>query len=297
MIDYRLKTFLTLCKVMNYTKTAEILHITQPAVSQHIKFLEDSYGVKLFSYVGKSLVLTSAGKILYDFVLAMDTSSERLKNILSTPESVQYPITFGSTLTIGEYTMSKLLSKLIRDFPALNFTMEVGNTKILLEKLRDGKIDFAMLEGHFDKTEYNTLFFSSERFIGVCSPNHIFADKNITLEDIFNERLILRESGSGTREIFERILYEHNITMKSFKKIIELGNMSVIKELVKENLGITFLYLEAVKKELAEGSLKKINLKDFDVEREFNFVFLKDNLHYNEYFQWYNYFTSIKNKK
>lgn len=294
MIDYRLKTFLTLCKVRNYTKTAEILHITQPAVSQHIKFLEESYGVKLFDYVGKSLKLTTSGKILYDFTLAMDTSSKRVEYMISKPELEQFPIVFGSTLTIGEYTMSKLLAKLISDFPTLNITMEVGNTKVLLEKLRDGKIDFAMLEGHFDKTDYYSLFFSSERFIGVCSPNHPFADKNIFFEDIFNERLILRERGSGTREILQQILYEHNITMKNFKRITEVGNMSVIKELVKQNLGITFLYREAVKRELWDGSLKKINLKDFDVEREFNFVFLKDSLHYNEYIQWYEYLISLK---
>lgn len=294
MIDFRLKTFLTLCKVLNYTKTAEILHITQPAVSQHIKYLEDSYNVKLFNYIGKNLELTEAGEILYNYTLAMKTSSDRIKLILSSPQHGNYPITFGSTLTIGEYTMSNLLSKLLLDFPNINVTMKVGNTKVLLDKLRDGKIDFAILEGHFDKSEYNSIFFSQESFIGVCSPEHYFANQNISFQDIFNEPLILREKGSGTRDIFEQILYEHNITMKSFKHITQIGNINVIKELVKKNLGITFLYKEAVKAELANGSLVKINLKDFDVEREFNFVFLKDSLHYTEYLHWCNYFLSIK---
>ena len=294
MIDFRLNTFLTLCKILNYTKTAEILHITQPAVSQHIKYLEDSYGTKLFNYIGKNLELTESGKILYDFTLAMQASSDRIKLMLSQPRTNNCPITFGSTLTIGEYTMSNLLAKLILDFPNINITMEVDNTKVLLEKLRDGNIDFAILEGHFDKTQYNSMFFSLESFIGVCSPSHPFANKNISFQDIFEERLILREKGSGTRDIFERILYEHNITMKSFKRITQIGNMSVIKELVSKNLGITFLYKEAVKRELAEGRLMKINLKDFDVEREFNFVFLKDSLHHKEYLDWFNYFISIR---
>ena len=294
MIDFRLNTFLTLCKILNYTKTAEILHITQPAVSQHIKYLEDSYGTKLFNYIGKNLELTESGKILYDFTLAMQASSDRIKLMLSQPRTNNCPITFGSTLTIGEYTMSNLLAKLILDFPNINITMEVDNTKVLLEKLRDGNTDFAILEGHFDKTQYNSMFFSLESFIGVCSPSHPFANKNISFQDIFEERLILREKGSGTRDIFERILYEHNITMKSFKRITQIGNMSVIKELVSKNLGITFLYKEAVKRELAEGRLMKINLKDFDVEREFNFVFLKDSLHHKEYLDWFNYFISIR---
>lgn len=292
MIDYRLETFISLCKVLNYTKTAELLHITQPAVSQHIKYLESIYGVKLFNYTGKNLTLTKAGKTLYDFALAMETSSTRIKEILSIPDPSEYPIKFGTTLTIGEFTMSNIISRLIRDFPSLDFTMEVGNTKVLLEKLVNGEIDFALLEGHFDKKEYNSNFFSSESFIGVSSPQHKFANKRIAFEDIFNERLILREIGSGTRDIFEQILYEHNLTRKSFEQITEIGSIGVIKELVKNNLGITFLYKEAVRKELLEGSLTQIRLKDFDVEREFNFVYLKDSLHHKEYNSWYNYFIS-----
>lgn len=294
MIDFRLKTFLTLCKVLNYTKTAEILHITQPAVSQHIKYLEESYGVKLFSYVGKSLELTESGRLLYNFSLAMQSSSDKVRQIISLPDSSNTPLNFGTTLTIGEYTMSKLLGKIILDFPLVNINMEVGNTQILLKKLQDGKIDFAILEGHFDKSEYHSMFFSLESFIGVCSPNHPFANKPLSFQDIFDVRLIIRENGSGTRDIFEQILYEHNITMKNFKKVTQIGNMNVIKELVLKNLGITFLYKEAVQKELSEKSLVKINLKDFDIEREFNFVFLRDSLHYKEYKDWFDYLISIR---
>lgn len=294
MLDFRFNTFLTLCKIKNYTKTAEILHITQPAVSHHIKYLEESYGVKLFNYSSKTLSLTEAGKTLYDFALAIKSSSDRVKLMISKPEDVNHPIIFGTTLTIGEYIMPNLLINLVSDFPAINITMIVGNTKSLLEKLRDGKIDFAILEGHFDKSNYNSLLFSLENFIGVCSKNHTLADSKVSFHDIFEERLILREKGSGTREIFEQILYEHNTNMKSFKQVMQIGNISVIKEMVSQNLGITFLYEEAVKNELASGVLKKINIKDFDVEREFNFVFLKDTLHYNEYEGWFQYLMKYR---
>ena len=296
MLDFRFNTFLTLCKIKNYTKTAEILHITQPAVSQHIKYLEESYGVKLFNFSGKVLSLTEAGKILYDFTLAIQSSSDRLKLMISRPEDINHPITFGTTLTIGEYVMPNLLINLVSDFPRINITMNVGNTKSLLEKLRDGEIDFAILEGHFDKSDYNSLLFSLENFIGVCSISHPFSDSKVSFKDIFNERLILREEGSGTREIFEQILYEHNTSMKNFKQTMEIGNISLIKEIVSKNQGITFLYEEAVKDELASGILKKINIKDLDVEREFNFVFLKDSLHYKEYEGWFNYFMKKRSK-
>ena len=293
MIDFRLKTFLTLARVLNYTNTAKILHITQPAVSQHIKHLEEEYKTKLFSYNAKTLSLTKAGKMLYDFILAMEVSSNKMKETLFSLDSEELPLRFGTTLTVGGYKMKDILPKLIQDFPKRNITMEVGNTRSLLGDLRSGKIDFAILEGHFDKSEYEWRLFSKERFIGVCSPLHEFKDGDIKFQDILKEKLILREKGSGTRYIFEQLLYEHNITMKSFSDIIEVGNMEIIKHLVSKNMGITFLYQEAVKKEIDSGELVKINLSDFDVEREFNFVFLKDNLHAKEYIEWFDYLVSF----
>lgn len=294
MLDYRLKTFLMLCKVLNYTKTAELLHITQPAVSQHIKYLEEEYGVKLFDYVGRELTLTKAGKLLYEFTLGIENSIGKTKEMMLLPDDSPPPIKFGTTRTIGEYTMPKILSKILSDYPNIKINMIVDNTEILLKKLQDGEIDFALLEGQFNKDEYNSFTISMESFIGICSPNHPFANENVNFIDIFKERIIIRENGSGTRDIFEQILLEHNITMSSFDNFVEIGNISAIKELVRNNMGITFLYKEAVKNELEEGSLCKIKIGDFDVLREFNFVFLKNNLHKEEYMNWYNYIKTNK---
>lgn len=290
MIDFRLKTFLTLCRVLNYTRTAELLHITQPAVSQHIKYLEEEYDAKLFEYRGKTLSLTPEGKILYNFVVGIEASSLRLREMLQRPPNDILPIHFGTTLTIGQYTMPKILSSLIRDYPQIHITMEVDNTKSLLDKLENGDIDFALLEGHFDKSKYNSSIFSREKFIGICSPLSPLARDKVSFEEIFDENLIVREMGSGSREIFEQILYEHNFTMDSFNQRFEIGNISVIKDLVGQNLGITFLYEDAVKRELLNGQLSQINIKDFNVEREYNFVFLKHSLQGEDYMNWFHYF-------
>lgn len=293
MIDFRLKTFLTLCRILNYTKTAKILHITQPAVSQHIKYLEEEYGVELFDYKNKTLSLTKSGNILYQFVAGIESSSQRIRELIGSSIDSYPPIHFGTTLTIGEYTMPNILSKMICEFPQIHITMEVGNTNTLLNKLENGEIDFALLEGQFDKTKYNTYTFSRENFIGICSPQNRLSKNSVSFEDIFKERLIVREKGSGSREIFEQILYEHNITMNSFSSRLEIGNINVIKELVSQNLGITFLYKKAVSKELDNATLNQINIRDFNVEREYNFVFLKYNLHDEEYMNWFRYFSSV----
>src|SRR5699024_1851434 len=267
MLDFRLKTFFILCKVLNYTTTAKLLHITQPAVSQHIKYLEKEYNVKLFNYKGKNLSLTKEGETLYRFVAGIESSSQKIKERLSSSSDSNTNIKFGTTLTIGEYTMPKILTNLIKDYPNIHINMEVNNTKTLLQKLEDGDIDFALLEGHFNKDKYNTIRFSKEEFIGICSPLNSLANKESSFKEISKENLIIRETGSGSREIFEQILYENNFTINRFKQIHEIGSISTIKDLIIENLGITFLYKNAVVEELKSGKLNQLYIEDFNIER------------------------------
>lgn len=292
MIDFRLNTFITLCKLGSYTKTAEHLHITQPAVTQHIKYLEEFYNCKLFEYSNKNLRITESGKELYSFAISMHSSSERVKLLISNKNNEKKPIAFGATLTIGEYIMPPILEKMLLLYPNLHFTMNVQNTKTLLDKLNEGKIDFALIEGIFNKGNYNNRLFSEENFIGVCSSNSVFSKNQFHFEDLFSERIILREFGSGTRDIFEQIMLEKNMSISCFNSFIEIGNMNVIKDLVGKNLGITFVYEAAVKKELNNGLLSKINIFNFNKTREFNFVYHKNSLHEQEFLEWYNYFKA-----
>ncbi len=292
MLDFRHETFLTLCKIMNYTKTADILCITQPAVSQHIKFLEDFYGGKLFNYENKTLTLTERGKRLYNYTLTASTDSEQIRKLLRSENFKTKDLCFGATLSIGEFVMPKIMLKLLKTYPEMHVAMSVGNTSKLLKELCDGNISFALVEGFFDKFEYGHELFSKERFIGICAADFPLSNDSLKLEDIFNHRLILRERGSGTRDIFERLLYEQNMTLSSFKSVSEVGSLAVIKHLVKEGLGITFLYKTAVENELKDGTLKELNISDINAFREFSFVYLKNSQHEKTYLEWLQFFKS-----
>lgn len=293
ILDYRLNTFITLSQILNYTKTAKELHITQPAVSQHIKYLEEHYNTRLFVYSNKVLSLTDNGLTLYEYAIAMKTSADKIKGSLQYTEDNHASLCFGTTLTIGEYTMRPILKKTLKDYPQLDLSMNVSNTETLLKQLRDGFIDFAILEGHFDKSKYTSTPFKFVDFIAVSSVNHQFSNEEISFQDILQEPLILREKGSGTRNIFEQILYELNLSLESLNHYIEIGNMKVIKDLVKDDFGLSFLYKESVQKELEDKTLQKINIKNFDIKREFNFVYLKGSLHGEEYNDWFKYFIKI----
>ena len=181
MIDFRLKTFINLCETKSYTKTAKNLSITQPAVSQHIKLLEEKYNLKLFDYVSKKLVLTQEGiDFLYN-VQKLQTMSINIEHHLKDSSKKNKSLVFGATRTIGEFYLPKYLKDYIKLYPKDNISMIVNNTKFLLENLNKGNIEFAIIEGHFNKAEYDTYLISKEKLVVVASPlNKLALKKSIS---------------------------------------------------------------------------------------------------------------------
>lgn len=290
MLDYRHQTFLVVYRLGSFTKAAQALSLTQPAVSQHIKALESSYGCRLFNYVNKELVPTKQAELLYRFASRVASDSELLAVELSREELSVLPLRFGATLSIGQYIMPAILADLLRGQPELAVTMLVENTQRLLERLEQGDINFALIEGLFDKSAYQTELFTLEPFVGVCAPSSPLAHGPVSLDELLSTRLIIREQGSGTREILEHLLQERNLTVTSFAQVIEVGNMEAIKQLVKAGLGVTFLYQAAVKKELASGELQKLSVEGLEAYRELNFVFQKGSQHAESFLTWYRVF-------
>lgn len=287
MIDFRHETFLTLCSCGSFTKAAELLHITQPAVSQHIKYLEESYGCKLFDTTNRKLRLTHQGELLKEFAMTVFSDSKHFKEIISAANADTIKFSFGATLSIGEYVMPGILSRLLTKYPEMKINMSVANTQVLLKRLNSGELDFIVVEGLFDKSQYDSTLFSLERFVPVCSPKSELANSKVSFQKITQSRLILRERGSGTREIFENILEKNNYSLQSFDKVIEIGNMAAIKKMVSNGLGITFLFEVAGKKEIDNGKLSVINISGFSEQREFNFVFLKNSFFRERYMKFY----------
>lgn len=291
MLDHRIQTFLMLCDTKNYTKTAAQLHVTQPAVTQHIQYLEESYGVKLFEYQRRRLFLTEAGERLRAFALSVRADEDRIRQQLILAGDAPIPLKFGATLTIGEYTMPGIIKQALDEMPKLKLTMYVKNTQALLWELERGLVDFALVEGNFDRSLYQTRLFSQEEFIAVCSSGHRLADgEERTLEELLEERLLVREAGSGTRGILEQALYDRNLTLPGFSHVVQLGSMATIKRLVAAGCGVAFLYREAVRNELAQGSISQVKVQDFSVKREFDFVSLKNSIHAEEHEAWFRRF-------
>lgn len=270
MLDYRIYTFLQLCDKMNYRKTAEALHMTQPAVTQHIHFLENEYNCKFFTYNGKNLQKTESGYQLEAYARSAQYNEGLLKKELLNKPLIELRI--GATKTIGEYVISKQVKSFLEN-DDYTLSLTIDNTKYLLYLLEHNKLDFALIEGFFNKQKYNYMLFRNEPFVGICSKMHPFAQRNISFEELFEETLIVRENGSGTRAIFEQILFEHNFTLDCFKKQICISNFQLIKQMVLTKKSISFVY-ESVAK--SDTNLSTFTICNSEITREFNYVYLKN---------------------
>ena len=284
MLDFRTETFLTVCQTMNFTAAARQLNITQPAVSQHIHFLEEQYHTSLFIYQNKQLFLTRSGEILRSHLLTMKNDEkavmEELKNNITGIET----LSIGVTMTIGEYAIVDKLAGFLIQHPEINIHLHYGNTLQLLKLLNSGQISMAIVEGNYPKEYYSHKKYSTEDYIAVCAASHHFmTDHPYTMNDLVHERLLVREEGSGTRNILEQSLMTHGLHISDFIHYIEIENMHTIIGLLKRDCGISFLYKIAVEKELHSGILKEIPLDDFKMQHDFDIIWEKHSVYSDKY--------------
>lgn len=277
LTDIKLNTFITLARIKNYTRAAEILNLTQPAVSQHIRFLEDYYGVRLFRKQGRGIELTDEGKILLKYAEEIELLYRTAESEIRNQSGIIRKYNIGASMTIGGYVLPGILAKHRKIYKNIILLLQVYNTEEITKKLLARKLDFAIVEGPFDKRKFKYKKFRDDELVLAVSPKHDFAkQKCIDISDVIKGNLILREKGSGTRKIFEDTVVEMGYDLKDIENYMEIGSISAIKTLVESNLGYTVISKETVKKEMEIGSIKVVPIKDVRIVREFNFIYVPD---------------------
>lgn len=279
MLDHRTHTFLEVYRHRSFTRAAESLLITQPAASQHVKQLEAHYGCPLFVKTGRGIEPTPAAEMLYRRLLAMENDERRIRLEaveLSTPQTSRRtdPLRFGCTRTIADHVAPRIVSEYLRANPETPVTMLSGNTSSLMDELEHGTIDFALVEGFCDRARFSSTALSRERYIAVAKPRTLPSpgspdDRRPEIRHLLGQRLIVRESGSGTREILEKHLAARDLSISDFAGFIELESIPTIKACVRAGAGISFLYQVAVEREIARGELEDVTPRDFEIEHDF----------------------------
>ena len=267
MLDYRIETFLTLYDQMNYRKTADMLNMTQPGVTQHIHYLENYYGIKLFEYNGRQLSRTRQAESLKRYFDSVRAEEMALRSGFVQNDTVHLKV--GATKTIGEFVIVPAIRAfLARENHSLDLT--VDNTENLLNMLSRGELDFAVIEGVFDKEKYPHHLYKKEQFVGICGKDHPFAGRTVSLDEMLRENLILREKGSGTRMLLQQAVEDRGYSLACFRRHSSVSNFSVICELVAKNGAITFAYEPIAH---CREDLAIFMAEDMQIRGEFHFVY------------------------
>ena len=267
MFDDRVFTFLTLYEEMNYHRTAEKRQMTQPGVTQHIKYLENLYGIKLFHYENRTLHRTAEAEQFKRHLDSMLAEEQAMREEFAKKPGISLRI--GATKTIGEFVLPPIISRFLQQ-PNHNLDFTIDNTEVLLQMLENQQLDFSIVEGVFDKSRYDYRLCKKEKFTGICAKSHHFAGKSVPLDEIFKETLLLREKGSGTRRLLEQAIHDRGFSLENFSRTVSLSNFSVLMDLLLQTNAITFAYQPIAQQ---RRDLTTFSVQGMAIEGEFNFVY------------------------
>ncbi len=277
MEDHKLKVFCTVAETKSFSKTSEIIHLTQPAVSLQIQALEEIYETKLFDRSSSFINLTPSGEILYRYakeILALYAETE--KEIGKITGLIKGSITIGASTTIGNYVLPTVISDFKKTHPKIKVNALIGNTKRVVDFLNAGVIDLGLVEGETSKHKIKTESIIQDELVFIVPPFHQWAKKKVvSILEITKEPFILREEGSGTRQMIEKYLLSHGINTGDMRIALVLGSTESIKQAVENGIGVSIVSKWAARKEVKYGSLKLITPKEEKIYRNFSLVMQK----------------------
>ncbi len=269
--------FNSVAETLNMSKSAEKLYITQPAISQTIKDIESKFGVKLFVRSGKNLKLTEEGKELYIYTKRVVNLLKEAQLCLENFNTLNKGcVKIGASTTIGNYLLPDVIRTFKLKYPNIDITVFIGNTEQVLHKLKLCDIGIALIEGlpNVNDKRIKISKFIKDEIVFFSSPKNRLADKKeVNIKELEKETFINREVGSGTRQIIEREIGKFGVHLNIN---YELNNSEAIKNAVMCNLGISALSKLIIKRELENGSLKKINVKGIKIHRWFYLLEIGD---------------------
>jgi DNA-binding transcriptional LysR family regulator len=283
MDDHKLKVFCTVAETKSFSKTSEIIHLTQPAVSLQIQALEEIYETKLFDRSSSTVTLTPAGEVLYKYakeILALYATAEKVIGKLT--GLVKGSITIGACSNIGNYLLPSVITDFRKTHLKTKIHLLVSNTKRVIELLNSGNIDIGIVEGDVVRQKMIVKKLISDELLLIVPPNHPWAKKKeVSISDLTKEPFIFREAGSGTRQMMEKFLSRHGITPQDMKVSVVLGSTEAIKDAVENGLGVSIISRWAARKENKYGTLRLLSLKEEKMVRDFSLIINKNSVSSN----------------
>ena len=272
MADRRLKVFHTVARLLNFTKAADALHMTQPAVTFQIRQLEEHFNTRLFDRTHNRVSLTEAGQRVYAYADRIFELYDEMENtIREITGDISGVVTLGASTTIAEYMLPFLLGDFKAQNPEVNIRLKVSNTEGIVSMVENNIIDLGIVEASVNNKNLQVDVCRMDKLVAIMPPNHALAhSKSITAQQLMPYPFICREEGSGTREVINEFFALH-MKGEELKICLELGSPEAIKGAVEAGMGVSIMSLSTVAKELKLGSLAAGPLEPA-LERPFSFV-------------------------
>jgi DNA-binding transcriptional LysR family regulator len=279
MMDFTIKVFLTVARMNSFTRAAEVLNLSQPAVTHQIKNLEGLLKARLFSRDQSRIELTSAGKIFLRYSEEISLLYQKaMSEVHEMANQMAGDIHLGAAALMGKYLLPRILGNFKKMYPKVNLSMLVGNSKEVLEFLQKGIIELAIVSEPIPSRNVVVVPFYRDHLTVVVYPSHPWSRKEaITVDELCGEDFISRERGSGTREFFLNAL-DLPFKGEDLKTVMVLGSSEAVKMAVIGEMGFSILSRLAIRSEVELGLLKEVRLKDVGMIRNF-FVVYKSEEH------------------
>jgi DNA-binding transcriptional LysR family regulator len=266
---------------MSFRKAAEVLHLSQPAVSQQIRALEEEAGARLFDRArgnghGSQIALTEAGRMLLGFATkAAMTMAEAQRALAALNDEVVGPLRLGASTTVAQYVLPRILGAFLRQHPQVKLSLVSGNTERIVEAVAEGKIALGIIEGPAMRREVKTERMVKDEMVLIVSPNHAWAGRRagaIAAAELARVPLLLRERGSGSRRVVERALKRIGLPLRSLTVAMELDSTEAIISGVEAELGAGFVSRCSIGKVLRLGTVRVVAVEGLEILRDFSFV-------------------------
>ena len=280
MLDPKLDTLLLVAEKRNFTRAAQALSLTQPAVSHHISQLEQELGVRRFGRGNGDLMLTPEGETVLRYVRRMKALEKKMAEELQEAGRRLTRLRIGITHTAESSIVAEVLARYTNENPGISITIVTDNINNLYDMLENFELDLAVVEGRSTRPELSALMLDTDYLVCVLANTHPLSRSSmITLDEIRQEKLILRLPNSETRVRFESALAAIGESIADFQVILEVDNVATIKDLIRKNLGISILARSACMDELRKGKLTALPIENLSMTRETNLVYHRDFAH------------------
>ena len=274
MSDRRLQVFYTVAKLLSFTKAAETLHMTQPAVTFQIRQLEDHFNTRLFDRTHNKILLTDAGQKVYFYAEKIfELNSEMEHSLRALSEDTSGTLSIGGSTTIAQYTFPTLLKGFREKYPDLSIKICEANTDGIVAKVESSMIDLGIVEAPVLNQDLDVEVFRADELVLITHPEHDLAKKKfVKPADLKDLPFITREEGSGTKSVIFDYFAKHSIDKNNLNVCMELGNSESVKGAVETGIGVSILSKTSIEKEL---ELKRLSYVPLDPKLTRNFYFVK----------------------